>query len=34
MSMVPPRALRAGDVVEVEVEGIGRMANPVEEVQP
>lgn len=34
MSMVPPRALSAGDVVEVEVEGIGRMANPVEAVEP
>jgi 5-carboxymethyl-2-hydroxymuconate isomerase len=27
--MQPPRSLRAGDVVEVEVDGIGRLRNPV-----
>ncbi len=29
MSMDPPRPLRHGDVVECEVEGIGRLRNPV-----
>jgi 2-keto-4-pentenoate hydratase/2-oxohepta-3-ene-1,7-dioic acid hydratase in catechol pathway len=29
MSMTPPRPLRHGDVVECEVEGIGRLRNPV-----
>lgn len=32
MSMAPPRSLRAGDVVEVEVERIGTLRNPVEEI--
>jgi 2-keto-4-pentenoate hydratase/2-oxohepta-3-ene-1,7-dioic acid hydratase in catechol pathway len=29
--MTPQRSLQAGDVVEVEVEGVGRLANPVVE---
>ncbi len=28
-AMEPPRVLKAGDLVEIEVEGIGRLANPV-----
>ena len=28
-AMVPPRVLKDGDVVEIEIEGIGRLANPV-----
>jgi 5-carboxymethyl-2-hydroxymuconate isomerase len=31
MSMTPPRPLRHGDVVECEIEGIGRLRNPVVE---
>lgn len=33
ISMTPPRPLRAGDVVEVEVERIGTLVNPVEQVE-
>jgi 2-keto-4-pentenoate hydratase/2-oxohepta-3-ene-1,7-dioic acid hydratase in catechol pathway len=29
MSMTPPRPLRHGDIVECEIEGIGRLCNPV-----
>jgi 2-keto-4-pentenoate hydratase/2-oxohepta-3-ene-1,7-dioic acid hydratase in catechol pathway len=29
MSFDPPRYLRAGDIVETEVEGIGTLVNPV-----
>jgi acylpyruvate hydrolase len=32
MSMKPPRRLRDGDVVEVEVERIGTLVNRVEEI--
>ena len=28
-AMVPPRVLKDGDVVEIEIEGIGRLSNPV-----
>lgn len=28
-AMVPPRVLKDGDVVEIEIEGIGRLTNPV-----
>jgi 2-keto-4-pentenoate hydratase/2-oxohepta-3-ene-1,7-dioic acid hydratase in catechol pathway len=28
--MTPPRFLEAGDVVEIEIEGLGRLRNPVE----
>jgi 2-keto-4-pentenoate hydratase/2-oxohepta-3-ene-1,7-dioic acid hydratase in catechol pathway len=31
MARTPPRWLRAGDVMEVEIEGIGTLRNPVEE---
>jgi 2-keto-4-pentenoate hydratase/2-oxohepta-3-ene-1,7-dioic acid hydratase in catechol pathway len=34
LSMSPPRWLTDGDVVEVEVERIGTLANPVEEIAP
>ncbi len=27
--MVPPRVLKDGDVVDIEIEGIGRLSNPV-----
>jgi 2-keto-4-pentenoate hydratase/2-oxohepta-3-ene-1,7-dioic acid hydratase in catechol pathway len=30
MAMTPPRWLRPGDVVTIEIEGIGRLTNPVE----
>jgi 2-keto-4-pentenoate hydratase/2-oxohepta-3-ene-1,7-dioic acid hydratase in catechol pathway len=29
MAQTPPRWLKAGDVVTVEIEGIGRLTNPV-----
>jgi 5-carboxymethyl-2-hydroxymuconate isomerase len=32
--MDPPRSLQAGDVVEVEIDGIGTLRNPVVEVSP
>ncbi|MCC5839958.1 MAG: fumarylacetoacetate hydrolase family protein [Opitutales bacterium] len=31
MARTPPRYLRAGDVVEIEIEGLGRLRNPVVE---
>lgn len=32
VSMTPPRSLQGGDVVEVEIDRIGALANPVEEI--
>lgn len=32
MSMDPPRPLRPGDVIEVEIPGVGRLSNPVVDV--
>jgi len=29
MARTPPRWLRPGDVVSIEIEGIGKLANPV-----
>jgi len=34
MARVPPRWLRPGDVVTIEIEGIGTLTNPVEEEKP